>query len=246
MTYQEVVQLAKTDIASRTDYGNKKITYVPCPLWENGNQINLWTYWQGHQLKDLGTKRVDVLLVGQDWGNLDNNPEVRKSIEDIQAGKKNSFYYVKDNPTDKMLIKLFQVFGDDIKIMTPDPGMRLFFTNYSLGYREGHQTGDMTKGLMKKDKELFEDLVLVLNPRIIICLGKITYEMVSGHPVKGFVKQLQTGEPFKTTFPLNSDITVYGVAHPGSWGQANIGSKEIMILAWEKIARDYNIAFLEK
>ena len=34
----------------------------------DGNQINLWTYWQGYQIKDIDIG-VDILLVGQDRRN---------------------------------------------------------------------------------------------------------------------------------------------------------------------------------
>ena len=47
---------------------------------------------------------------------------------------------------------MFKAFGENVDIMSTDPGMRLFFTNYSLGYRNGRQSGGMTKKLMKEDE----------------------------------------------------------------------------------------------
>jgi len=38
---------------------------------------------------------------------------------------------------------------------------------------------------------------------------------------------------------LKPDIPVYGVAHCGSLGQRNVGGKDKMKLAWEKIAAEY-------
>ncbi len=62
MTYAQLVEEAKKEVASRKDYG-KSLNYERCKLWEDGDQINLWTYWQGYQIKDV-EEGVDILLVG--------------------------------------------------------------------------------------------------------------------------------------------------------------------------------------
>ena len=135
---------------------------------------------------------------------------------------------------------MFKAFGDKIDITRGAPGMRLFFTNYFLGYRDDSETGGMTKTIMRQDEELFYDLVKAIKPRIIICLGKITYEMVVGHPVKGFLVKLKRGEPFKEYYPKKEGVPVFGVAHPGSRGLYNVGGREeVMKSTWEKIAREY-------
>ncbi len=68
MTYEQVVQKAKKEMKNRTHYGNKKVAYKSFDIWEAGEEINLWTYFQGYQIRDK-EKGVDILLVGQDWGN---------------------------------------------------------------------------------------------------------------------------------------------------------------------------------
>jgi hypothetical protein len=134
MTYQEVVEKAKRQERNVTG----KVTFIPCDVWENGNQINLWTYWQGYQLYDIDEKGVDILLVGQDWGApyREGNRAVLESIRDIQNDVAGAFYGPTQSPTDKRLAKMFTAFGK-IDINSINPGMRLFFTNYSLGYRSG-------------------------------------------------------------------------------------------------------------
>lgn len=238
MRYYDVVQKAKYDIANRPEYGYGKVQYKPCSTWENGNQINLWTYWQGYQLDDIDKMGVDILLVGQDWGNPERNISVCKAIEEIQNGSKTASYIPTVSTTDITLSEMFKAFGD-IDITKRDPGMRLFFTNYSLGYRCGSETGGMTKRLMRQDEKLFNDLVSAVRPKIIICLGKLTYEMVSSTAAKGFIKQLKEGEPFKASFPMNNAITVYGVAHPGARGLSNVGGRDNMFKAWKQIASEY-------
>lgn len=240
MEYENVVKTAKEVIKGRNNYRNRKVVYVPCPLWEAGNQINLWTYWQGYQLKKIGKERVDILLVGQDWGSPDKHPYECERIKEIQAGE--NLRYIAESATDRNLAKMFKVFGEHININSEDPGMRLFFTNYSLGYRSKDisESGGMTKTLMKMDDELFKDLVEAINPKIIICLGKLTYECVSDQQANGFVKQLHEGRPFVSTYPYNKSIPVYGVSHTGARGMNNVGGEEKMKKAWMRIADDYD------
>lgn len=237
MMYSDVVRRAQN--ARREPYGNGNIQYALCDIWLNGDQINLWTYWQGYQLDDIDNKGVDIMLVGQDWGNPRRNSEVCKWIEAIQSGNYTIGYMATASPTDSTLVEMFKAFGEHVDITKRDPGMRLFFTNYSLGYRTGSETGGMTKNLMKLDKEFFDELVLAIKPQIIICLGKLTYEMVSGESVNGFVRSLRRGEPFKAPFPAKPDIGVYGVAHCGARGLSNVGGIENMRLAWNRIAEEY-------
>ena len=203
MTYNEVVRKAQREVKKRGVYGNKNVSLYACDTWLNGDQIKLWTYWQGHQYKDID-KGVDILLVGQDWGNPSKDPQTVKRIEAIQTGKSDSFYNDHASITDINLKELFKVFNCDIE--KADPGLRLLFTNYSLGYRKGNETGGMTKTLMRQDAELFDDLVKALRPKIIICLGKITYEAVTNKKAQGFVDQLKKGKPFVCPYPRMEDI----------------------------------------
>ena len=71
---------------------------------------------------------------------------------------------------------------------------------------------------------------------MIICLGKITYEAVSGQHANNFLKQLKKGIPFVSRYPGVDSIKVFGVAHCGSLGSRNIGGMSNMKKAWDKIA----------
>ena len=235
MTYLDVVR--KAQAAERRGYG--RVQFMPCETWLAGDQINLWTYWQGYRLKDIDQKGVDILLVGQDWGNPDRNPDVIRRIKEIQSGSEQAYFTATANPTDKTMAEMFKVFGEGVDITKADPGLRLFFTNYSLGYRTGSETGGMAKRVMRQDAELFDDLVLAVKPKIIICLGRITYEMVAKVNANGFLKKLREGIPFRAAFPTNPTIPVYGVAHCGSRGLSNVGGADNMRKAWEKIAEEY-------
>lgn len=237
MTYSEVVAEAKKhseDLLKKDLYKYGKVEFSQCDTWINGNQINLWSYWQGYQIENID-EGVDIMLVGQDWGSPKNNPDLIAKIEKIQKGEEILYYLDEPSPTDRNLSDLFKkTFNIDIKGNNPEK--RVFFTNYCLGYRKGNESGGMTKTLMKKDEELFDELVLAIKPKIIICLGKMTYEMVSKTRVKNFVKTLNEGKPFVGKYPFDERIKVYGVPHCGALGEKNIGGYEKMLEVWKGIS----------
>ena len=140
MTYSEVVKKAQKTIKERKNYEAGNLKLSSCDIWQDGEEINLWTYWQGYQLKDVDKKGVDILLVGLDWGNPDmkKNIKVKEAIEKIQNGDPEAKYPA-GGATDNRLARMFEgSFG--YKIMDKNPGARLFFTNYSLGYRRGDKS----------------------------------------------------------------------------------------------------------
>ena len=111
MRYEEVVKKAKEEIADRLakdTYKSGSVTYIKCDAWMAGDQINLWTYWQGHQIKDL-ENGVDIMLVGQDWGNPSNNDACDR-IKLVREKKLATCYDENTkNPTDKHLVRLFRI-----------------------------------------------------------------------------------------------------------------------------------------
>ena len=159
--------------------------------------------------------------------------DIIRSIEKIQSGDNTANYVTYLSCSDQNLIEVFRCIGCDIS--KRNPGKRILFTNYCLGYRRGSESGGMNKKIMSMDKELFDDLVIAVNPKVIICLGKITYESVIGHSVDDFVVELKKGVPFETEYPNNKGIRVYGVAHPGSLGSMNVGGLDVMRKIWKRI-----------
>ncbi|MBQ6026500.1 MAG: hypothetical protein IJL20_12920 [Lachnospiraceae bacterium] len=234
MTYEDLVNKAKKQLNNPEHYGKSSIEFIECTTWQNGNQINLWTYWQGYQIKDP-ENGVDILLVGQDWGNPNRDTRTIELIERIQRGDEIA-YHPDKSPTDMRLRDMFTYLGCDIDSKTP--GKRLFFTNYCLGYRGGSETGDMTRQILDADKELFNDLVSVIKPHIIICLGKMIYEQVSGRIADRFTEILKEKGPFISPYPGDESIKVYGVPHCGVWGVRNIGGEEAMRKLWQQIAEN--------
>ena len=235
MTYREIVEKAKITLKKRGHYGIGDVDLYACDLWLKSNQINLWAYWQGYQLDDID-KGIDIMLVGQDWGNPDWDKEVAARIERMQAGERVSYWTGKLSPTDTNLTVLFKELGCNVE--SENPGKRILFTNYCLGYRSGKQSRGMKSYYLDMDRELFDDLVKAVHPKVIICLGKITYEAVTNKRTKGFVKQLKEGIPFVSEYPGALETKVYGVAHCGGLGLKNIGGIERAKKSWQKIVAD--------
>lgn len=153
-------------------------------------EINLYTYWQGFGYAEK-TPEIKYLLVAQDWGNpfKDENKYFMERIKKMNDGDKTASYFVDDDKiyiTDKNLAELFEVLGyKNIMTQRYDD---LFFTNLCLGYRIGKEEGGMTDELLTHDSEKFKELVDILEPKNILCLGKYTsecaYKALTGENLK--------------------------------------------------------------
>lgn len=73
--YLELVDEVKQDYKDKLRK-NSNITLKGCDYCR---EINLWTYWQGLGYAE-NTPEIDILLVGQDWGNP-NNPSQTVNVD---------------------------------------------------------------------------------------------------------------------------------------------------------------------
>lgn len=219
MLYRLLVEDVKKDYKKRTSEDTTHEELVWCDLCD---EINLWTYWQGR-----GNKTAEILLVGQDWGCVfDENFEQFKScIEKMNAGD-NSVNYAAalKFPTDKNLMKLFGALRYDLN----EKQEQLFFTNLALGYRKHSSTGALSKEYLTKDIQYLKRLVNILQPKVVICLGKDTYEIVASTlceakvRVSNFYELLNRGNNYSEFYlENNEEVRVYGMAHCGNYGVMN-------------------------
>ena len=225
--YETLIEYLKEDYKNRSlqragntqQNGSKKpILVESCDYL--GNQINLWSYWQG----SLNAK---ILLVGQDWGTVnpksDNdifrNEKTRENVQKMDRGEPASYFDgIDDNirfKTDTFIIELFKELGNEygnVTLKNDD----LFFTNLCLGYRsEGNSQGFRVKWLRDDVKYLcgFDDgegdkvkhisgLLEIVKPDVVICLGKKTYEVVVQQYNKDLYDDIKNGtaELAKTDF----------------------------------------------
>ena len=188
--------------------------------------INLWTYWQGLGY-EIDTQKIRILLVGQDWGNTDfDSGKTLENISKINSLSPNEYEKIqyldglKPFVTDKNLVELFASIG--YPNIDKKRYSDLFFTNISLGYRKINTSAHITKAEISTDKEIFKELVEILEPEYIIALGKMTYEIIL--EALGFkTPKISLFNDF--IFTQNglkyNKSKIYVVAHPGGMGSAN-------------------------
>ncbi len=184
MTYDEKISAYKSLVedVQRCDKldkcnENSKVQLEPCKICD---EINLWSYWQGG-IRHLD---ADILLVGQDWGrfNDSNYPELRNIISGNPLSDSTTKRYYELNQslftTDSNLCELFETIG--IKNIAWERDSRVFFTNFVLCYRT--KESSMSRGFNYKwadnCSEYFVRLVNIIEPKVIICLGKSVFRSV--------------------------------------------------------------------
>ena len=213
---------------------NMQTEFVWCDDCEN--EINLWTHWQGK-----GCLNPEILLVGQDWGNPFSG--IGKTVlENIKRGclclENDPF------PTDKNLAELFD---QALHLNIWEKNQELFFTNLLLGYRTGNNNGNFDKSYFNKDLLYFKELVNILQPKVVICLGRDTFS----YALKAYGKEKFLPKDYNIALDKKenkldiNDIRFFGMAHCGNLGCLNrIGNKkgisakeglERQIKDWEEV-----------
>ena len=238
MTYEKLIAEVNRDWDNRRPKNSVPMKRCPDGAvhwdWENDcREINLWSCWQGGN--DL--HQADIMLVGQDWGNP--NGKGCDILRDNIVNDKNYFENFKPTfPTDRNLKILFaelkrggkQLYDDIIANKYSD----LFFTNFCLGYRLGSETGGMTTEQMMLDSDYFRALVGIVQPKIIIALGKDTFECVV-RTLKDDSFRISSNEFWdalnncksyeKVTYD-DKNAVVLGMAHCGAFG-VNVNRKKM-------------------
>ena len=208
-------------------------------------EINLWTYWQGR-----GNLDAKIMLVGQDWGCPwdESSQNTMRQIALANCGEE--YHYLESNPsvTDNRLIRLFQEIGYE-DISQPNP--ELFFTNFILGYRNKGTSSGYKSEWAKHNKGYFKELTNIIEPKVILCLGRSTFEGV----LSAFDQKLDTPirdyndfiESECNPVPVvleNGDVAhIFALAHCGAMGTLNRNRKKNADLDnqlndWRKI-REY-------
>ena len=222
--YNDLVD--RVNHCSHTDECSKSIKVQLC---EGCNEVNLWTYWEG------GRDRLDaeIMLVGQDWGHIPDLDATRKALE--QAGDaRGGLGYRNMFPspvfdTDVNLGKLFrQIEGcNDVESDYLNAGRKckkVFFTNFVCCYRVGNTSGGFGKNWTKNCSGYFRELVDIIQPKTIICLGRKAFDSVlaaAGVPkIKGKYNDIILSGAVNVSFE-DTKVNVYPVAHPGAMGTLN-------------------------
>lgn len=183
-------------------------------------EINLWTYWQGRGCLD-----AKILLVGQDWGSpWDASAEnVMRKIKAANAGIDFDYMEGNDSITDNRLAELFESIGYDIT----KPCTNLFFTNFILGYRNHGVSGGYSTAWQNHDKGYFRELADIIEPRVILCLGRSTFEgVLSAFDIKQKISNYNdfiesSANPVSVTLENGETAYIFALAHCGAMGTLN-------------------------
>ena len=226
MTKQESYKQLIADVRRSYSARQKELSSAPVKLlWCEycKQEINLWTYWQNSL--DAG-----IMLVGQDWGSPcdEGSKPTMQRIRKVNEGAGEPFFpnFNRESlwTTDDNLVELFEILDYDIRKKQPD----LFFTNFVLGYRDHGTSGAFRQKWLRDDAPYFRRLSEIIGPKIIICLGKNTFEGViyalTGQMkrVKGFNRFLDSGANFRDILlDSGQSVRVYAVAHCGTIGTMN-------------------------
>lgn len=195
-------------------------------IWcEDCKEINLWTYWQGR-----GNLNAKIMLVGQDWGTPTNTDSVQlmETIRQINRGTTLCYMDGNSSVTDNQLIELFKILNYDISINTSQ-NQDLFFTNFVLGYRQGNISGGDKRAWFRKDAPFFAELVDIIEPKIILCLGRKTFEAVLkalGYSLMPKIRKYNsfiesTQNPIELSLNDSHHLYVFALAHSGVLGTMN-------------------------
>ena len=237
--YRDLIERVKKSYPARnpSDDG-KELRLYWC---DDCKEINLWTYWQGK-----GNLDAKIMLVGQDWGcpwdggSQSTMDEVRKANE----GRAYDYLHNNPSPTDANLTRLFNELGYDIT----QPHSDLFFTNFVLGYRNKGTSGGYKKEWAEHDKGYFKELTDIIQPSVILCLGKSTFEgVLSAFDAKlpcsitdynDFIES--THNPVPVTLENGDTAHIFALAHCGAMGTLNRNRKKSTDLTnqiedWRKV-----------
>ena len=230
MTYDNKVEAYKKLVADvkncpklndcNSSKSSKSVKLEKCNFCNEGN---LWSYWQG----GINNLDADILLVGQDWGNFRDSKceELVRSIKSLNKNSSNYFKYpFKENPTVRNLCKLFAELGDTY-IISESNNPKVFFTNLVLCYRhDSGISGGFRQRWARNCSEYFLRLVSIIQPKVIICLGRNVFDAVvrvAGlePPRHKYNDTIQKGELILTF--NDTTCVVFPMAHCGVFGTNN-------------------------
>lgn len=194
----------------------------PC---EACDEVNLWTYWVGGR-NNLNAK---ILLVGQDWGKK-SGKEYASTMKRISDWD-NPYYRERYSKTNDRLCSLFSSIGYNISqdgSSSPRPLTDLFFTNFVACYRTADSkiSGGFQTEWQNNCMPHFRELIRIVQPKIVLCLGKSVYQGVCKAAdlpmhISGQNYNEVIAEGARQMTISKMECTVFPLAHPGAMGTLN-------------------------
>jgi hypothetical protein len=197
MTYEELV--------------NARKVYKPLPDglinqgeldFDNGCYLDPWGKWHNHL-------SPDILVIGQDWGNV--------KYYNKNKGKDNDL-----NPTCRNLAKLFTSIGMDIGTPSnPDTTLRIHLANIIPFIRRGKMQGSLELILNQDDVNNFAVLFInplleIIKPKVIITLGLASTRAILNIFTLTVEKKTLTDMVAISPINLTADIKLVPMFHCGA------------------------------
>ena len=162
------------------------------------DEIGPWSLWQGNL-------NANLVLVGQDWGDVSYFATWRGI--DQPTG----------NPTNENLKELLKIVGIEIGNPREQQDRVIFLTNLILCLKTGGLQGYVEdQWFTNCASTFFRPLIEIINPRIIIALGKKSSDSILGLYGTPYLKSA----PFKSIverspYTLSNMISLFPVYHCG-------------------------------
>lgn len=222
------VNAAYQELEKENEANSKGKTYMRA--FPACKEINLWTYWQGHN-----AMAPKILVVGQDFGcpfgsAFGNEADYLQSIGKTEQDGGLHYFDIygdkKISATDVNLAALFRSLGCGYDNVIGQRYDDIFFTNICLGYRNDGNSGGFKKSWITNiEKTAYPKLLSILKPKVIVCLGQHTYdyflnvmELEDTRNRSNFNQFIE--ENCKNPFKVRN-IPVFAVAHCGAMGTLN-------------------------
>jgi len=183
------------------------------------DEIGAWSQWQA-------SLNARILIVGQDWADVNTYLKCQGMEED-------------DNPTNKNLITLLK--SIEVNAKGPESGEKhddLFLNNAILCLKEGGMQAKTQTGWYENcGKCYLKPLVEIIKPKVIIALGiNATNGILYACGLKQ-ISGLKQAVENKAGIRINENTLIFPVFHCGSYG-VNINRKlEKQLEDWKKIQK---------
>ena len=237
----EYLQLI-TEIYDRLDKKTEQDFFINNSDFERLEEHNLWTYWQGR-----GVRHPKIMVVGQDWGSLEQSKKYFEYIKNHPNEKVVSYEQVKkENPkmsyreftTDRELRNFFNKYlgyADICENQYKD----LYFTNLVPGFRNDSSSTRNGTELQMEIPDIINDFIRLLNilhPEFILCLGKLVSESIDKayngeksviDKAKNYNEYLDEALHADSPQPITLDLgngnyaKMFALAHMGGLGKSN-------------------------
>ena len=168
--------------------------------WDS-EEIGPWSLWQGNL-------DAEVLVVGQDWGDISYFTKWR--------GRDEPF----NNPTNENLQELLKIIGIEIRKPLEPQDNIVFFTNVILCLKDGGLQGTVKNEWFKNcSQAFFLPLIDIISPKVIVSLGKKVSESIFDLYGVSYSKNIVFSKTLKNApYQLSNSTVLFPVYHCGARG----------------------------